>query len=627
MSSQAKTSTFLPTGLLLAGLVAIFAGQRIVLDGTPHQVADYGGLLLCAVAIGLRLRGFVNAVGDVRAVEGRLLGAYAGVGFALGLYALSTPAGIAKLGLTAESADHVGGGLLGAWLAVMTVSLVAVLFAEMAYSRMPIAESVELRRVSTAQQAGISLALSAVFLLSLNYIATARDVRKDVSYFRTTEPSDGTRGLISKLDKKMKVMLFFEPGSDVLAQVKPYFDGLKGLNKLLTYQVQDVALAPELATKHKVRDNGNVLLLQGEGDDQKGEQFRIGTELTEARNSLRKLDGMFQQSFTKLARPERTLFLTVGHGERNSKASELPAEDKVTVMADILKRLNLKTQDLGLSQGLGKEIPAAASAVVIIGPSEPFLPEEADTLLKYVRGGGKLLAMIDPGKKTGLEPLLEGLGLTLLPGTVASEVNFMAHAHNNSDHGIIFTNQYTAHPSVTTVTRHQREVATVMVNAAALGTATSKGDPKPRVTFPVRSGREFFRDLDGDFAKGGSESTETLNLVAAVTLAGAQGNKVEKDAKEDKEGRAIVVGDSDFMTDKIAPNQGNYLVFVDMLAWLVGNEELNSEVSSEEDVAIEHTSEQDKIWFYATTFVVPAPIVGVGLFVARRRRRRAEAKS
>ena len=48
---------------------------------------------------------------------------------------------------------------------------------------------------------------------------------------------------------------------------------------------------------------------------------------------------------------------------------------------------------------------------------------------------------------------------------------------------------------------------------------------------------------------------------------------------------------------------------------------------SEEDVAIEHSREKDKLWFYATTFAVPAPILGLGLWVARSRRRRAEKKS
>ena len=81
------------------------------------------------------------------------------------------------------------------------------------------------------------------------------------------------------------------------------------------------------------------------------------------------------------------------------------------------------------------------------------------------------------------------------------------------------------------------------------------------------------------------------------------------------------------MTNKLAPNNGNMLLFVDSLAWLVGNEDLSGEVSSEEDVAIEHTREKDKLWFYATTFGMPAPILLGGLWVARSRRRRAEKKS
>jgi hypothetical protein len=115
------------------------------------------------------------------------------------------------------------------------------------------------------------------------------------------------------------------------------------------------------------------------------------------------------------------------------------------------------------------------------------------------------------------------------------------------------------------------------------------------------------------------EQNEVLNLMAAVTF------KLE--GKDAGEGRAIVMGDGDFMTNKVAPNNGNMLPFVDSLGWLIGNEDLTGETSSEEDVAIEHSREQDKVWFYATTFAMPAPIVFAGLWVARRRRRRAEAKS
>jgi ABC-type uncharacterized transport system involved in gliding motility auxiliary subunit len=331
---------------------------------------------------------------------------------------------------------------------------------------------------------------------------------------------------------------------------------------------------------------------------------------------------MFQQSFTKLARPERILYLTVGHGEHNAKLSDARSADATTVMDEILRRVNLKTKDIGVAQGLAREVPAEASAVVVIGPSERFMPEEAQTLLAYVRKGGKLLLMLEPDKDVGLGPLLSGLGVELEPGTVNSESFHMVHNNNQSDRGIVFTNHYSAHPSVTTVSRHQREVATVFVNGAAVQASKDKVEPKPRVTFPLRTDPQFWRDKNGNFAQDPDEPTETLNLMSASTF-----SVPAKGDEKPGEGRAVVIGDGDFMTNKVAGNNGNMLLFVDTLAWLVGNEELNAEATSEEDVPIEHSREQDKMWFYATTFLVPAPIVLVGSWVSRRRRRGAETKS
>jgi hypothetical protein len=81
------------------------------------------------------------------------------------------------------------------------------------------------------------------------------------------------------------------------------------------------------------------------------------------------------------------------------------------------------------------------------------------------------------------------------------------------------------------------------------------------------------------------------------------------------------------ITNKVAQNNGNLLLVVDSLGWLVGNEDLTGESTSEEDMAIEHSREQDKVWFYATTFAVPVPIVFAGAWIARRRRRRTGGAS
>jgi ABC-type uncharacterized transport system involved in gliding motility auxiliary subunit len=223
--------------------------------------------------------------------------------------------------------------------------------------------------------------------------------------------------------------------------------------------------------------------------------------------------------------------------------------------------------------------------------------------------------MLDPADD-GLDPLLASLGLVRQPGVVASEKSHLRRAHDDSDHVLVFSNKYSSHPTVTTLTKFQAEVASIFVSAVGLVRTKDAPSPKPSVTFPLRSGPGFFRDLDGDFKRDNEEPEESVNLVAAVTLTEKEGAP---------EGRVVVIGDGDFMTDKVSTNNGNVMLFVDALAWLIGNEELSAEVTSEEDVPLEHSRGQDKLWFYATTFALPVPLLILSAWVARRRRRPAEA--
>jgi hypothetical protein len=617
VSEKQKTSNLLGTSLLVAGLFCVFAGERVFGQDMLRNVGSGLGVLLLLIASVLRVNAFNRAQGDVRGVEARLLAAYAGVLAALLLYALSTDAVTELMKLDDEARKKVVGILSVSWIALMTVSLSALLFMELVYARMPIAASVELRRVRTAAQAGLTLAFSVVFLLSLNYVVTARDVRKDLSYFKTTEPSQASMRMLDKLESPVKAILFWRKTDDVLQQTEPYFAALAKHNKNFSYEVLDSAFVPELCRKHKVNGNGSVLLLSGEGDTQKGQPLQIGNELTEARNQLKKLDASFQQNFAKLTRAERSVAFTVGHGERNGQRDESTPGEGIKIVEEVLRRLNVKQSKLGVAQGLGAAPPDGSGAVVVLGPQEKFLPEESSALLDYVRKGGRLLLMVDPGDNDGLDPLLRGLGVVRQPGALASEKNHVRRAHDKTDAGLVFSNKYSSHPSVTTASRFQNEVATIFVSGVGLDRAPAADlTPKPNVSFPLRSGPGFFRDLDGDFERDANEPDENLNMLAAVTLTEKPGAP---------EGRVIVIGDGDFMTDKIGGNKGNVMLFVDSLAWLIGNEELNAEVSSEEDIPIEHSRDRDKLWFYATTFGVPLPLLGLSAWVARRRRRPSEA--
>lgn len=612
MSTASSKSGLLGSVLLVGGLVLVLLGERVL--GESAAFGTVPGLLAVPVAIALRAVAVVRSTGDARAVEVRLLGAYLAALLALVLYGFTTTAGVGLL----ESMFGVGGDeartravgvLTVSWMAIVLLALAAVLFIELTYQGMPIPASVELRRVRQSLNAGLSLALSMIFALSMGYVSTERDVRKDVSFFKTASPGASTQAMIARLDQPLRVVLLFRPGSDVLAALQPYFGALASTGKL-KLEARDIALLPELAQKYKVRENGAVLLLQGEGEAEKGQVMQVGEELTGARRTLRKLDATFQESFAKLVRPARGLAITVGHGERNAKSSEVDPGDATEGMAQLLKRLNLKTEKIGLAQGLGRAVPGLATAVLIVGPTEKFLPEEAESLIAYLKSGGRIFMMLDPNVDVGLGPVLDAIGLTMLPGTITSDTHHMVGRHNDSDKAVVYSNSYSAHPSVTTVMRNQREVASVFYKGGALFKAQGDRAMQPKVSYPVRTAGSTFRDLNDNYGMDPGEQVEELMPVAAVSLKGDDG----------KEGRAIVIADGDFITDKLATNKGNYLLFVDGIAWLVGNEELPAEASSEEDLPIEHSRDADKLWFYGTTFAVPVPVALLGVLVSRRRR-------
>src|SRR5690606_13098834 len=105
---------------------------------------------------------------------------------------------------------------------------------------------------------------------------------------------------------------------------------LAAASKSFSVEVIDHALAPGLATKHKVRDNGYVVLLKGDEDHERTEQIELGQELTSARSRLRTLDGRFQQTFSTLARQKREVHFTVGHGERSDGRGDGASEEQRT---------------------------------------------------------------------------------------------------------------------------------------------------------------------------------------------------------------------------------------------------------------------------------------------------------
>lgn len=611
-------SSLLPLSLLLIGLGSIFGAERIVSEGDLYlPLLGAGALAFLAAAI-LRALGLTDAAkASPAAARARtlLMLAYGGVGVALLLYGLSTEPGLDVLGFQGTARERMDGALGAIWLAVMVPSLLALLPMEISLRRMPVREAIEARRVGAAGMSGLSYGFAVVFLIAINFVADARDVKRDLSYFKTSRPSEASLALARKLDEDVRIYLVYPQVNEVLDQIRPFFAEISAASRHAKVSIRDHALDPELARKHRVPGNGYVLMVRGQGESAQSERFEVGTELEIARSRLRTLDGRFKESFLKITRPPRSLHLTVGHGERTATGAEGDGPgDKTTVLADYLSQLNVTTSPLGIAQGLASAVPEDARAVALLGPRSKVSPEEAEVLLAYVRRGGRLLITVDPNVDSGLAPLLEGLGVEMLPGVLASERRYRPRFRTNVDRANVYTNEFSSHPSVSTASRRPSEVAAIFVQGGGLA-AKPGATPAPQVTFPVRASADIWRDLDENYERSGTEAVEPVNLMAAVSI-----------RTGGEEGRAVVIADGDFATDKVLPNPGNTVILIDSIRWLIGEEEIPSDVSSEEDVRIEHTRDEDKLWFYLTTFGAPVPVALIGLWVAKRRRTRGETR-
>ncbi|MGZ3428743.1 MAG: Gldg family protein, partial [Polyangia bacterium] len=136
----------------------------------------------------------------------------------------------------------------------------------------------------------------------------------------------------------------------------------------------------------------------------------------------------------------------------------------------------------------------------------------------------------------------------------------------------------------------------------------------------VRAHPATWNDLNGNFAfDAPAELRKTYELAMAITKKGK-----DKDKKD--EGRIILAGDSDFMSDGVIGAYGNPAFLLDGVKWLVGDEGITGEVTNENDVPIVHTKKQDQVWFYGSSFLAPALVLVIGFFVVGRKRGRAVRK-
>jgi len=665
--------------LLALGLLLLFTGQRVLVHlESVSTVLTWLGLILVAGSTGIRAWAFRRERGKRKSVESLLLICHGGAILALVIYFLfGTPSGQELVGIEdGKAAAKASTMATVAWMVVLGISLIPLLMVEISLGLTgrdwfpkpggDVADeaAVELYRVREMGTSGLTIALAAGFLLVTCNVAKERDVREDVSYFKTSRPGPATVNMASTLEEPMRVLLFFPEVNEVADEVEAYFRQLGDATGKIVVERHDRVASPGLAKDYKVQTDGTVVLVRFDAADRakaekekatarKGAEKDVGASerltlpvdfVKARREKLREFDGEVQKSLMKLLRAKRVAYFSVGHGELNDPKSAgirdlVDPQARSANFKQILSLLNYEIKDW---EGFGKPVPDDATILFVLGPRQALLDEDLKSVSDYLDRGGSLFISLDPKSEAGLGSLEGRLGVKFDRNPITDDKNYFVARRNASDHRFAVTNQFSSHASVTTLSRAGVKAGIPLLEAGHLVDAdfmVEQGHDPPKRTYVVRSMTSSFIDMptpdapQGNYINDKGEKRERYNVVAAVEGGAAPASKKDDKGKEAPKAkgpgnlRALVYADSDIFEDRaLATFPPLPFIVRDAVLWLGGEEELAGETIDEKDTVIEHTQSEDVVWFYLSLVGAPVVILGIGLSGVMWRRRRAQRR-
>jgi ABC-type uncharacterized transport system involved in gliding motility auxiliary subunit len=333
----------------------------------------------------------------------------------------------------------------------------------------------------------------------------------------------------------------------------------------------------------------------------------------------------------------RSVVFLTGNGERNPSGN---ANFDLGEFGKQLKQKGFKLRTVNLAQT--PSIPDNTAVLVIAGPQARLLPGEVKIIRKYVKQGGNLLWLGDPGARHGLKPLAKALGVSFARGTL---VDPNSRLLGLTDPTIVLVARYDSSSAIT----QNFNVATLFPQTTALNykshddwqeDAFLKSLPRSWLETGKLAGAVKFNPKQGD-RKGPLTIGLTLTRTVKSPQTAAKGGKNKLKAKpakpakhsddsdkkadntKPKQQRVVVIGDGDFLSNSWLNASGNLNLGLNIFNWLSHQENyINVNIRKAPDLTLTLSSLESGLISIGFLFGLPALLLCSGFTVWLRRRRR-----
>lgn len=348
-----------------------------------------------------------------------------------------------------------------------------------------------------------------------------------------------SRLILERLEAPLRLTVFADPQSPLARRIGQLLERYAHEDPDLEIRYLDPRRFPEQAREAEVSLQGQILL-----------------EYRGRRETLNEIgERSISAAIARLTRPRHAWVAVIeGHGER---AIDGEHDTDLGRFGRELLELGLIARPLDLTSI--DAVPDNTRLVVLTQPRLPPFPGEIEALIDFLDRGGHLLWLLDPGPPSGLEPLLEHLGLAVLPGQV---VDPKAVRLGFGTAAVALVEDYPAHP------------LTEGLNAPALlpGALAFESQVAPgwMLSTYLSSGAESWNEtgtLSGPLTRDEVIGERAGPLPVVLALARAL-------PESEREQRLIIVGDGDFLSNAHIDRQGNRTLGLALLRWLSEGEDL-----------------------------------------------------
>jgi ABC-type uncharacterized transport system involved in gliding motility auxiliary subunit len=232
-----------------------------------------------------------------------------------------------------------------------------------------------------------------------NWFVSRHDQSWDLTPNKKYSLAPQTLKLLKDLNQDVTIYVFDRERS--FGQQHDLLNMFSSASRHLKVRYVDVDRQPSLARQYAVRTYGTIVVAAGD------RHFEAQRDTEES----------ISNALIRLFKGQRTACFLEGHGERDLESSERAGYSRVKKEFEHESYL---TKTVTLLQKM--EIPSDCSMVIVAGPKADYLPQEVDTIRKYVSGGGRAMFMLDPAVDLPeLSKLLAGWNVTVRNDLVIDE--------------------------------------------------------------------------------------------------------------------------------------------------------------------------------------------------------------